>query len=188
MKKAFATLVTLTGIALTPLVAEAQEHQGCFMQFSNGAAIDLSHLCSSTTTSPTKPTANSNPSSESSQVFRVPIKRREGGTPVIDVIFNGKNSFEMLLDTGATGTVITPKMAQILKVKQEGIIIAATPSDSEVALPVGRVSSITTAGTTKKDLMVVISAALDIGLLGQDFFGNYDVSIKRDVIEFHIRQ
>jgi len=36
-----------------------------------------------------------------------PIKRRASGTPVINVTFNGTQQFEMIVDTGASGTVIT---------------------------------------------------------------------------------
>ena len=28
---------------------------------------------------------------------------------------------------------------------------------------------------------------MQIGLLGHDFFGNYDVKIKKDVVEFYVR-
>ncbi|MGF1676550.1 MAG: hypothetical protein ACFCUV_23155, partial [Rivularia sp. (in: cyanobacteria)] len=37
-------------------------------------------------------------------VFSSPIKRRVGGTPIIDVTFNGQQQFEMIVDTGASGT------------------------------------------------------------------------------------
>ena len=41
-----------------------------------------------------KPSANQ-------KVFQAKIKRRAGGTPVIDVVFNGNKTFEMIVDTGA---------------------------------------------------------------------------------------
>ncbi|MHC5830812.1 MAG: retroviral-like aspartic protease family protein, partial [Nostoc sp.] len=44
-------------------------------------------------------------------VFTAPIKRRIGGTPIVEVTFNGQQKFEMIVDTGASGTVITQEMA-----------------------------------------------------------------------------
>ncbi|MDO4929490.1 MAG: retropepsin-like aspartic protease, partial [Corynebacterium sp.] len=51
------------------------------------------------------------------QVFQAKIKRRAGGTPVIDVVFNGNKTFEMILDTGASGTLISQRMATALGVR-----------------------------------------------------------------------
>jgi aspartyl protease family protein len=36
-------------------------------------------------------------------------------------------------------------------------------------------------------MVVAISSSLPLGLLGQNFFGHYDVTIKQDVIEFRLR-
>jgi hypothetical protein len=39
-----------------------------------------------------------------------------------------------------------------------------------------------------KGVVVAIgNSALDIGLLGHDFFADYDVTVKRDVVEFRQR-
>ncbi len=48
------------------------------------------------------------------QVFQAPIKRRASGTPVIEVTFNGMQQFEMIVDTGASGTVIAQQTASCL--------------------------------------------------------------------------
>ncbi|MBW4634059.1 MAG: retroviral-like aspartic protease family protein [Iphinoe sp. HA4291-MV1] len=119
------------------------------------------------------------------QVYTVPIKRRIGGTPIIEVTFNGTQPFEMILDTGASGTVITQKMANSLSVIQVGRAKANTANSKAVEFPIGYVNSIEVGGVKVNRTAVAIAGAdLETGLLGHDFFGNYDITIKRDVVEF----
>ena len=117
-------------------------------------------------------------------VFTVPIKRRVGGTPVIEVKFNGNRQFEMIVDTGASGTVITQKMAKSLGIKAVGKAQANTASAKAIEFPVGYVDSIEAAGVQVNQVPVAIAGKeLEVGLLGHDFFGNYDLTIKRNVVE-----
>jgi predicted aspartyl protease len=118
-------------------------------------------------------------------VYRAAIKRRLGGTPIIEVTFNGIQSFEMILDTGASGTVITQKMAIALGVVPVTKAKANTASSKAVEFPVGYIDSMEVGGVKTRQLPVAIAGAeLDTGLLGHDFFGNYDITIKRDIVEF----
>lgn len=123
------------------------------------------------------------------QVFQVPIKRRASGTPVIEVTFNGTQQFEMIVDTGASGTVITQQTAAALKVLPVAKAKANTASGTAVEFSIGYVDSMEVGGALLLDVAVAIApfAELETGLLGHDFFGNYDVTIKRDVVEFHPR-
>lgn len=122
------------------------------------------------------------------QVFKAPIKRRVGQIPVIDVLFNGAQTFEMIVDTGASGTVITEEMANRLRVEPTGEVSADTASARGVKFRTGEVQSITVGGMVAKEVNVAIAGSdLDLGLLGQDFFGNYDIWIKQDAVEFHRR-
>jgi len=121
-------------------------------------------------------------------VHRVRIKRRAGGTPVIDVTFNGQQTFEMIVDTGASGTVITQEMAQALGVRVVGRAKVDTASDRNVEVPLAYINSISVAGAKIQGVIVAIGgSALEVGLLGHDFFGDYDVTVKRDVVEFRSR-
>jgi predicted aspartyl protease len=91
----------------------------------------------------------------------------------------------MIVDTGASGTVITQDMANALGVVQVGTIKANTASARTVEFPIGYVDSISVDGLKIKRVPVAIAGEeLETGLLGHDFFGNYDVTIRRDVIEF----
>ncbi len=120
-----------------------------------------------------------------SPAFIIPIKRRAGGTPVIDVTFNGNQQFEMIVDTGASGTVITQKMATVLAVVPVGKAKANTASSKAVEFPIGYIDTMEVSGVKANKIAVAIAGAeLETGLLGHDFFGNYDITIKRDVVEF----
>ncbi|MEW6494755.1 MAG: retropepsin-like aspartic protease [Cyanobacteriota bacterium] len=166
-------LVSWAGVASMPFSAIAQEDT-CFMVNSNGSTIDLGHLC-----------GNSQPLK---RVFTAPIKRRQGGTPVIDVTFNGFQRFEMIVDTGASSTMITRSMASALGVLPVKTIKANTASAMGVEFPVGYVQSIAVDGAvTNKVLVMIAGADQDIGLLGHDFFGDYDVTLKQNVVEFRLR-
>ena len=130
----------------------------------------------------------SDASPHNQRVYIARIKRRAGGTPVIDVTFNGRRSFEMIVDTGASGTVITNAMASTLGVSVIGKAKVDTASEQGVEVPLAYINSIAVGGAVVKGVVVAIgSSALDTGLLGHDFFADYDVTIKRDVVEFKQR-
>jgi predicted aspartyl protease len=128
------------------------------------------------------------PPASRERVFSAPIKRREGGTPVIDVTFNGSQTFEMIVDTGASGTLITQQMASALGVQPVTKALVDTASQKGVEIPVGFVDSIEVDGAVARNLSVAIAGPdLGTGLLGHDFFGNFDVTIRKDVVEFRVR-
>jgi len=129
---------------------------------------------------PASPSANP-------KVFQAKIKRRASGTPVIDVVFNGDKTFEMIVDTGASGTLITQRMAVALGVRPVRTGRAAIADGSVVEFPIGLVRSIRVGGAAIQNVEVAIAKQMQIGLLGHDFFGNYDVKIKKDVVEFYVR-
>jgi aspartyl protease family protein len=169
----FTLLIVITGASLTASISNAQEDSACFMTDANGRTINLGNLCSGAT-------------SNSPRKLQALIKRREGGTPVIEVTFNGRQTFEMLFDTGASDTVITPQMAQALRVVPQGSAIFET-AGGIIRVPLGRVTSVAAGGIVINNLVVGINPSLSLGLLGQDFFGNYDVTIKQNVVEFRPR-
>lgn len=157
--------------------AKAQDPGACFMTTADGRTLDLGTLCGIT---PVKPI--------NTGVFRVPIKRRSGKTPVIDVTFNGKKTFEMIVDTGASGTLITQSMANALQIKPSGTLQARIADGSIIKLNTGEVQSIGVGGESINNIQVAIAPKAEIGLLGHDFFGNYDVKIGENIIEFYRRQ
>lgn len=129
--------------------------------------------------------ADSPPASAS---FRTPIVRRAGGTPVIRVTFNGGPTFEMILDTGASGTLITQRMAAALNLRPTGTATANTANARNVTFPTSTIDSMEAGGLVARNVSVAIAGPdLTIGLLGHDFFGNHDVVIRQDEVEFRAR-
>lgn len=156
------------------------------MRNSAGQLVKLNNLCGPTTRP--SPPANAAGTSTPVGLFQVPIKRRVGNIPVIEVTFNGNQTFDMLLDTGASGTVITPPMANQLQVRPHDAIRVNTPSSRNVLFRVARVTSVEVGGLIINNPEVAISGPeLPMGLLGQNFFGNHDITIKENVIEFRSR-
>jgi predicted aspartyl protease len=168
------------------IAAIAQEYPGCFAETESGRVIDLNDICNFPEPETPAPGTAALPSAPG--VFQAPILRRQGGIPVISAVFNDSQPFEMMVDTGASGTVITPIMAELLGIVPTGRGKADTPSQKGVEFDIGLLSSIAVGGATANNLAVAIAPALEIGLLGQDFFSQYDVTIKEDVVEFRIRE
>jgi aspartyl protease family protein len=174
MKKFLKILIPLAAIIFPASGAIAQEAEGCFMINSSNQMLDLSQLCGNSTKK-----ASTNP-----KVFQAKIKRRESGVPVIEVTFNAKHKFEMLLDTGASRTMITQNIADALGVVPVSTEKSIVASGDVVESSVGRVASIKVGNAIVNEPTVLIGA---VPLLGQNFFGEYDVIIRKDVVEFHAR-
>jgi predicted aspartyl protease len=170
--------------------AIAQEVEGCYMLSNTGKTLDLSQLCGGMKQSggTSAQSSLSTVLPTTGRVFQAKIKRREGGTPVIDVTFNNQQTFEMIVDTGASSTVITQQMARAMAVVPVAKLKFDTASAKGVEMPLGSLQSVEAGGAVAKGLLVAIAGpTLGTGLLGHDFFGQYDITIKQDVVEFHVR-
>ena len=187
MKKLFSLFLGTVLFNSAATVTHAQ-NSTCFMLDANGDRMNLGYLCQSKPKSnPSnwqipQPQSNSQPG-----VHIVPIKGRRSGIPVIDVKFNDRYTFEMMLDTGASSIVITKQMAKKLRVNHYENVWVSTPSNDYFKMSSGYVYSVGVAGITQKNSRVITSPSLDMGLLGQSFFNHYDITIKRDVVEFRER-
>ncbi|HEY9690062.1 MAG TPA: retroviral-like aspartic protease family protein [Coleofasciculaceae cyanobacterium] len=126
------------------------------------------------------------PAGSGSIAGTAPIVGRVSGIPVIEVLFDGRK-FPMMLDTGASATVITPSMMSALGLQPRGKINVTTPSDRKAEMAITRVGNVQVGGITASDLDVAVAPSLEIGLLGQNFFGGYDIIIRSNQIEFHNR-
>ncbi len=162
-------------IAPQPILSE------CYIKTANGRIVNLGALCGDTNPI--------NVRSNSKGVFQAQIKRRANGIPVIDVIFTTKGftgKFEMMVDTGASSTVVTTQMAKALGITVVSKAMVNTASANNVEIPLGYVRSMEVNGVVAEDILVGIIPALDIGLLGHDFFRDYDITVKKNVIEFRV--
>jgi len=125
-----------------------------------------------------------------SRIGQVPIKRRDHSVVIIDAKFNNRKQFDMLLDSGASLTVITRTMAQDLGIRPEHIVQTQTFSTANglTEMPIVYIQSLNVGGLVARDVPVAVAGPeMDIGLLGQDFLQRYDVTIKRDSVVFHRR-
>ncbi len=130
-------------------------------------------------------------SSASSPLGAATIKRRSHGVPVVEVLMNDRVPFEMMVDSGASMTVITRSMAAALGITPAQIIDRATFSTANgiTEMPIVYVKSIEVAGLSTSMIPVAVAGPeMEIGLLGQDFLQRFDVSFRRDAIEFHPRR
>ncbi|WP_051033317.1 retropepsin-like aspartic protease family protein [Chroococcidiopsis thermalis] len=91
----------------------------------------------------------------------------------------------MLLDTGASQTTITTEMAQALGVVPIGTHKAQIANGDIVEFPIGQVASMSVGKAIVREPKVSITEGDP--LLGQNFFEDYDVTIRRDVVEFQPR-
>ncbi|XDE60741.1 TIGR02281 family clan AA aspartic protease [Arthrospira platensis BEA 1257B] len=167
-------------------LATAQEQPGCFARTRSGRLINLNQICNFPEVV-TPPSGTAVLPGAAAGVYQAPIIRRHQGIPVVLATFNDSQPFPMMIDTGVSGTVITPLMAEVLGVVRTGRGLANTPSEQNVEFDLGEIISIEVGGAMASNLTVAIAPALEVGLLGQDFFGQYDVTIREDVIEFRTR-
>ncbi|HLP87415.1 MAG TPA: retropepsin-like aspartic protease [Nostocaceae cyanobacterium] len=165
----------------------AEDSGLCFMVTSSGKTINLRTICGQN--KPVQKIAQipNQTKTLTAKFIRIPIKRKIGRIPVIEVTFNNKQTYEMILDTGATGTVITDKMANKLRVKPTGIMQAQIADGSQVQFPTGKIKNITLGGMTANNIQVAIAPKAGIGLLGHDFFGDYDIKLLANEVYFYRR-
>ena len=122
--------------------------------------------------------------SGTTRTFRVPIEGRTGGIPVIAVTLNGQKTFPMMVDTGASLTIITPQMARAIGFRQEGAEKIRVANGDIVDMPRGRISSIRVGDAEIRNFTVLVGSA---PLLGQNFFSEYTVAVGQNAVIFRQR-
>jgi hypothetical protein len=92
----------------------------------------------------------------------------------------------MMVDTGSSATIITTDMDQALGIRPVTKTLVNKVSANNVEMPLGYVQRMEVDGIVATKLLVGIIPALRIGLLGHDFFGEDEMTVKRDRIEFRV--
>lgn len=122
------------------------------------------------------------------RTFRARIVARASGTPVVLVNFNGQDLYPMIVDTGASGTLITTQMANELNVVPTGVIYSQVADGRIVESTAGYVNSVDVAGAKVENLEISVAPpAMGIGLLGNNFFSRYNVTFEQDWVVFRER-
>lgn len=122
----------------------------------------------------------------SGSIAQIPILRRRGGTPVVPVTLKAQGApqeFDMLFDTGATGTLITPTMAQALGVTPIGQARVTIADGSQVNMPVGYLEYVELGDFRRDKLLVAIGG--EVALLGQNAYGDFGISIGSYLINLY---
>ncbi|MEC4892467.1 MAG: retropepsin-like aspartic protease [Oscillatoria sp. PMC 1051.18] len=179
MKTIASGLILITSLSLFPGGVAAQEYQGCFMRNANGTIIDLDEICRGEIEP--QPTANA-------EGIIIPIENRLGETPVVNVTFNGENSYEMLFDPEASNTTILPAVAEALNIAPFARSNFNLSDGGTANLGLAVVNSLQAGELIVREFIVAIAPAdSNIGVLGQDFVKGYEVEIKENVIELRRR-
>jgi predicted aspartyl protease len=119
--------------------------------------------------------------------FAIPILQKLGGVPVIEVTFNDNYRVPMLLDTGASHTLITQATADRLQLPISGRSQAKT-ANGIATFDVTTIDKVTFGNGETKQVQVSIGQKdLPYGLLGHDVYDGYDITIKESSIEFRKR-
>jgi clan AA aspartic protease (TIGR02281 family) len=151
-------------------LATARQKAASFVNKSHQDLI-ISHQVASTSTSDT---------------FIMPIQQKLGGVPVIEVTFND-TKVPMLLDTGASHTLVTSAIADRLQLQVKGTSQAKT-ANGTATFQVATIDKVQFGSGEIKNVRVAIGQNdLPYGLLGHDVYDGYDITIKESSIEFKKR-
>ncbi|XFA73477.1 retropepsin-like aspartic protease [Thermosynechococcaceae cyanobacterium Okahandja] len=182
LQRAIANQDWATAIAIIDQMIQANPQQASALRSYRQELVRLQHLPRTT------PRGSTAVLTAPSGI--APIVRRQNGIPVIQVTFNQRVRFDMMVDSGASMTVITRPMARALGITPAQVIDNLTfhTANGPVVLPIVYVQSLSVAGLHRNRMPVAIAGPeMTLGLLGQDFLQNYDVSLRQNHIHFQRR-
>ena len=103
-----------------------------------------------------------------------------GRAAIVSAILNRSVSAHLILDTGATSTVISRRLAGLLSIQPTGTAMGQTVG-GKITAPIARLKSIKVGAAESAELSVIVhdfspDPRID-GLLGMDFLGQYHVGL-----------
>jgi tetratricopeptide (TPR) repeat protein len=126
---------------------------------------------------------------EADKLIRIPIKyfTADRGSAVVEVVFNQQYTFDLVVDTGATMTLITERMQRIMMLNTTNRVWGRVADGRYVEFDVCHVNSLRVqkAIVNNLDVFVATRETATEGLLGQDFLSNYEVRILKDEIHLY---
>ncbi len=114
---------------------------------------------------------------------RVPLVRRAARLSVVAATFNRSRTFPVVVDTGASLTMITQEMARSLGIGPEDYLdsIPIMTANGLTRMPRARLRSLSVGGLEVRNLTIaVVGPEVPIPLLGQDFLQNFEVTFAQD--------
>ncbi len=122
--------------------------------------------------------------SEKNNSSTVQIKSFLRHMPVVEVLFDGVASFDMVIDRNATHSIITKEMAARLKIEPVSYRYVYLIDGTPMELYVGRLRSVKIGGTIITDVYVAIAPDKETAVLGKNCFSAYSVRISGNEITF----
>jgi clan AA aspartic protease (TIGR02281 family) len=124
---------------------------------------------------------------DQSKSFSLPIIKKLNNIPVVEVVINGRDRVQMLLDTGASKTLITKGTATRLQLASVGQTKAMT-ANGDAKFDTVKLDSVEFGQGKVTDLTVAVgNDDQNYGLLGHDVYKGYDITLTEDTIEFKKR-
>jgi predicted aspartyl protease len=117
---------------------------------------------------------------EPAGTIRVPVQIT-GASVIVPVTLNRRLKTLLALDTGATSTMISHRVANNLALRTDGPRVLATTVNGTVSMPLARLGSLKVGDAEIHNIMVTVhdlpAAAKVDGLLGLDFLKRFHVSL-----------
>ncbi len=119
--------------------------------------------------------------------IRVPILYRRQGAPVVAALVNDRHSIELTIATSSTFTVLPRSLIAQLDFTPTGMVWCQGLDGQVEQAEAGYVQKIQVGGAIAHFVRIVVAEWDAVGFLGQSFFGDYDLHILPDEIEFNRR-
>jgi clan AA aspartic protease (TIGR02281 family) len=124
---------------------------------------------------------------EQTTSFSLPIISKNNDVPVVEVVINGSDRIPMMLDTGASKTLLTKGVAERLKLVSSGKTKAKT-ANGTAEFDTVKLDSVEFGQGKVTDLSVAVGDDnLNYGLLGHDVYKGYDITLTEDSVQFKKR-
>lgn len=120
----------------------------------------------------------------SPQSATVPIKSYKNHLPVVEVLFDGIATFDMVIDRNATHSIVTQQMANRLNLESVSYRYVYLADGTPMELSIGQLRSVGVGGTIITDVYVAIAPDTATAVLGKDCFSVYSVRISGNEITF----
>lgn len=114
----------------------------------------------------------------------VPIKHFSNHRPVVDALFDGISTFEMVVDRNATHSIVTQRMASLLNLEAVSYQYVYLLDGTPMELSLGRLRSVRLGGAVFTDVYVAIAPDSATAVLGKDCFSPYRIQISGNEIIF----
>jgi clan AA aspartic protease (TIGR02281 family) len=119
--------------------------------------------------------------------FSLPIISKNNNVPIVEVVINGRDRIPMMLDTGASKTLLTKGVAERLKLVSSGKTKAKT-ANGNAEFDTVKLDSVEFGQGKVTDLSVAVGDNnLNYGLLGHDVYQGYDITLTEDNVQFKKR-